>query len=171
MKHMHHIVLAVLLSAGAGIVTTQGYAAATDMATSADAAPSIQGVFRSVDDKTGFSRGLTEIKIENGEVKGWIIKTIPRPNYTPKSHCTGCPAPYTDKPVVGLQVISGMKAVDGNPYEFRGGHVLDPVSGKLYRCVLTLSRDGRKLKVRGYVGTPIMGRTQFWLREDHPERF
>ena len=80
MKHKHHIALAIWWSVGASSIITPVQAATVSL----DSAPSIQGIFRSVDDKTGFSRGLTEIKIENGEVKGWIIKTIPRPNYTPQ---------------------------------------------------------------------------------------
>lgn len=131
----------------------------------------VDGIYRSVDDKTGFSRGLTDVHMKNGELVGFIIKAIPRPGYTPKTHCTGCPAPYTNLPIEGLQVISGMKPVAGKPDEFTGGHVLDPVSGKLYKGVIKLSADRRKLKIRGYIGLPIMGRTQWWLREDHPERY
>ena len=43
----------------------------------------IDGVYRSVDDKTGFSRGLTEVVLRDGVLHGTIIKTIPRPNYAP----------------------------------------------------------------------------------------
>ncbi|MEY4516858.1 MAG: hypothetical protein RL180_1204 [Pseudomonadota bacterium] len=131
----------------------------------------VNGVYRSVDDKTGFSRGLTDVHMKNGELVGYIVKTIPRPGYTPKTHCTGCPAPYTNQPIVGLQVISGMKPVAGKAGEFSGGHLLDPVSGNLYKGTIKLSNDHRKLKLRGYIGLPIMGRTQWWMREEHPERY
>ncbi len=130
----------------------------------------IDGVYRSVDDKTGFSRGLTEVVLRDGVLHGTIIKTIPRPNYTPKKICTGCPAPFTDQPIEGLDVFVDMKPVAGKTDEYKG-KILDPVSGNLYSGHIKLSRDARKLKLRGYVGLPIMGRTQWWIREEHPERY
>mgnify|MGYP006192089521 CR=1 FL=1 len=39
----------------------------------------------------------------------------------------------------------------------------DPKNGKLYKCALSLeSKD--KLKVRGYIGFSLLGRTQYWHR-------
>jgi uncharacterized protein (DUF2147 family) len=157
-----------------GITTLS--ASANESATEAATAPSItnpdavNGIYRSVDDKTGFSRGLTEVTLRDGVLHGTIIKTIPRPNYTPKKICTGCPAPFTNQPIMGLDVFVNMKLVAGKNDEYKG-KILDPVSGNLYSGHIKLSRDARKLKLRGYVGLPIMGRTQWWVREEHPERY
>jgi len=44
------------------------------------------------------------------------------------------------------------------------GRILDPENGKEYRLRLTPIEGGRKLEVRGYIGAPILGRTQVWNR-------
>jgi uncharacterized protein (DUF2147 family) len=31
---------------------------------------------------------------------------------------------------------------------------------------MALIEDGKKLNVRGYIGVPMLGRTQTWLREE-----
>ena len=125
----------------------------------------IVGLWRSVDDKTGFSKGIVEIKKnERGIYTGKIIEVIPRPGYTPKTHCNKCPAPYTDQPVVGLQVLLNMRQDPKNYGEYEGGTILDPVSGKLYKSRIKLSADGKRLAMRGFVGVEVLGRTQYWIR-------
>jgi len=59
-----------------------------------------------------------------------------------------------------LTVIKGLKK-DGD--EYNSGKILDPKNGKIYKCFITLeSKD--KLKVRGYIGFALLGRTQYWYR-------
>ena len=41
------------------------------------------------------------------------------------------------------------------------GHILDPRDGKTYSILLSLDAQ-RRLKVRGYIGIPLLGRTQTW---------
>lgn len=41
----------------------------------------------------------------------------------------------------------------------------DPETGKIYKCSIALEDGGKKLKVRGFIGISIMGRTQYWLRD------
>jgi len=49
----------------------------------------------------------------------------------------------------------------GNKWE--NGEILDPKSGKIYSCKIEL--DGKdKLKVRGFMGVSILGRTQTWYK-------
>lgn len=126
----------------------------------------IEGTWRSIDDRTGFSKGLVEIKKEaDGTYSGTIIKVIPRPGYTPKETCQRCPAPYTDKPMIGLKVLTGLKDVPNKPGHYDGGKILDPLSGKIYSDKARLSSDGRRLTMRGYVGVSLLGRSQTWMRE------
>jgi uncharacterized protein (DUF2147 family) len=49
--------------------------------------------------------------------------------------------------------------------EYTGGRILDPDNGKLYRCRMVLTDDGSRLDIRGYIGVPMLGRSQIWLRE------
>lgn len=127
----------------------------------------LTGTWRTIDDKTGFSKGLVQItKDSGGAYHGTIIKLIPRPGYTPKETCQNCPAPYTNKPMVGLTVLTGLQQDPKNENNFINAKVLDPLSGNIYKGKAKLSTDGRRLTMRGYVGISALGRSQTWIRED-----
>jgi len=49
--------------------------------------------------------------------------------------------------------------------EFNGGTILDPENGKTYKCYLELLSKN-KLKVRGFLGFSVFGRTQYWIRKE-----
>ena len=51
----------------------------------------------------------------------------------------------------------------GSGKKSQGGSILDPASGSEYNCKIELVSDD-KLKVRGYIGMPLLGRTQYWYR-------
>lgn len=126
-------------------------------------AEDISGTWRYIDDKTGEAKGLVKIeKQSNGTYAGTALKSTPRPGYTPKEFCTNCPAPYTNKPIIGMQVISGLKTTDNINYT--DGKIIDPVSGKIYRLKGKVSSNGKKLFLRGYLGISAIGRNQTWLR-------
>lgn len=57
-----------------------------------------------------------------------------------------------------------LENIKKNRDKFDGGTILDPESGVIYKCYLKLL-DNNKLKVRGFVGFSIFGRTQYWLRK------
>ena len=50
--------------------------------------------------------------------------------------------------------------------EYRGGFILDPDNGKVYKAKLRLEVGGRKLLVRGFIGFSLLGRTQTWIRDE-----
>ncbi len=50
--------------------------------------------------------------------------------------------------------------------EYSGGDILDPDTGQIYRCRITVDSDGRRLTVRGYVGIALLGRSQVWFRQN-----
>ncbi len=64
-------------------------------------------------------------------------------------------------PVMGLVLLSGFK-FDGDD-EWNGGDIYDPESGKTYGSYLYL-KDNNTLKVRGYIGISLFGRTETWTR-------
>lgn len=43
------------------------------------------------------------------------------------------------------------------------GKIYDPTSGKVYSVTLSFKND-KTLKVRGYLGTPILGESMFWTK-------
>lgn len=63
--------------------------------------------------------------------------------------------------IIGLIILTGFK-FDGED-EWKDGDIYDPESGKTYSCYLTL-KDKNTLKVRGYIGVSLFGRTEIWTR-------
>lgn len=70
-------------------------------------------------------------------------------------------AALRDRPLVGLAILQAFVAEADEPGKWSGGTIYDPESGKTYKCTLTLQADGT-LDVRGYVGLPLLGRSQTW---------
>jgi uncharacterized protein (DUF2147 family) len=64
-------------------------------------------------------------------------------------------------PIIGLVILTGFK-FDGEE-EWKGGDIYDPESGKTYSSYIYL-KDKNTLKVRGYVGISLFGRTETWTR-------
>jgi len=64
--------------------------------------------------------------------------------------------------VIGMPLIWGFKATsDRNTFE--GGRIYNGENGKTYSANISLQPDG-KLRLRGYVGSPMLGETQLWTR-------
>ena len=145
---------------------TLAIAFATTVMGSTAFAEDISGTWKNIDDKTGSSKAILEIRQEsNGTYTAKIVKVTPRPGYTPKETCVNCPTPYTNKPILGMDIIKGLKHVDGtNNYE--KGRVIDPLSGKLYDAKMKLNATGNRLSLRAYIGVSALGRNQTWLRID-----
>lgn len=60
------------------------------------------------------------------------------------------------------QVIMSRLKYDGNG-KWSGGSIYDPKGGSNYRCKIELRADG-SLKVRGFIGFALLGKTQIWTR-------
>ena len=128
-------------------------------------AQDLSGIWQQIDDKTGSPKAIIEIrKSSNNTFTGKIIKITPRPGYTPREKCINCPAPYTDQPILGLEVFKNLKNEGENLYA--GGKILDPLSGKIYNLKGKQSTNGKRLLLRGYIGISAIGRTQTWIRQE-----
>jgi len=66
-------------------------------------------------------------------------------------------------PVLGLVILKGFRFVPGRKWPWIGGTVYDPENGKTYRGRMRVEKDGR-LRMRGYVGIPLFGRSTWWTR-------
>jgi uncharacterized protein (DUF2147 family) len=64
--------------------------------------------------------------------------------------------------VIGMPLIWGFKKT-ADPATFEDGHIYNGENGKVYSANISLQPDG-KLRLRGYVGSPMFGETQIWTR-------
>lgn len=118
------------------------------------------GQWTTIDDKTKSARSVVKISERNGQISGTILKVYKQAGDT--GICKKCPGNFKNKPIKGLTFMWGLKKTGDRTWS--GGQILDPKSGKIYRAKATLSKDGKTLKVRGYVGISLLGRTQTWRR-------
>ncbi|PID94844.1 MAG: hypothetical protein CSA89_00360 [Bacteroidales bacterium] len=115
----------------------------------------IEGIWKTIDDDTNKESSIVEIwKSADGKYYGKIVKLFNAPE---NLYCTKCTGKLKNKPLIGLQILQGLKK-QGD--EFTGGTITDPENGKPYKC--TIKREGNRLKVRGYIGISLIGRTQIW---------
>ena len=125
--------------------------------------PSPAGLWRTIDDSTGQTKGLVRIREVSGHLEGKIEKIFPKPGDDPAPRCDKCDGTRKNQPVLGMTILSGL-ANQGDDYE--GGEILDPENGKVYSAKLKLIDGGKKLEVRGFIGVSLFGRSQIWLREE-----
>jgi uncharacterized protein (DUF2147 family) len=120
------------------------------------------GRWKTIDDRTGKPKAIVVLCLSNGKLYGRVDTVLmPEPD-NPEHKCIHCSGDLKDKEILGLQILWEMKPT-GNTWS--GGFILDPDNGSTYRCVMTLQNGGKKLKVRGYIGFSLFGRTQYWYRE------
>ena len=121
-------------------------------------AQSVIGKWKTIDDETGEAKSIVEVYEKSGKIYGKVVDIL-RADHK-KDVCSKCEGAEKNKPILGMIIINGLKK-DGS--EYSGGTILDPTNGKKYKCYITLD-SADKLKLRGYVGISIMGRTQYWTR-------
>lgn len=130
----------------------------TVFALSGGMAQDVFGKWKTIDDETGEARSIVEIYQENGKVYGKVIDIL---NPEKKNAvCEECKGKNKNKPINGMVILNGLSK---DKDEYSGGTILDPTSGKEYKCYITLENSD-KLKVRGYVGFSLLGRSQYWHR-------
>ena len=122
-------------------------------------AQDVFGTWKTIEDLSGEAKSIVEIYEEDGKVYGKVVQILD-PTAPQNPLCVACTGDDKDKPIVGLKFIKGLKK-DGD--EYNDGKILDPENGKLYKCYITLE-EANKLKVRGYIGFSLLGRTQYWQR-------
>lgn len=121
-------------------------------------AQSVIGKWKTIDDETGDAKSIVEVFSKSGKIYAKVVEILEPANKN--RVCTNCSGVDKNQPILGLTIIKGLTK-DGS--EYNSGEILDPKNGKLYKCALSLeSKD--KLKIRGYIGFSLLGRTQYWYR-------
>lgn len=83
---------------------------------------------------------------EDDQEKGRTLLDVNNPN--PK---------LRHRRVTGINLLYGFKSESQSKFR---GYVYDPISGKEYRCLLTLQPDKKTAHIRGYILMPWIGRTE-----------
>ena len=120
---------------------------------------SIEGTWITTDDETGNQKSEVLIFKENGKLYGKITKLLLPEDQGKK--CINCKGQNKDQSIVGMLIINDLQLDD---YSWEDGTILDPKSGKVYDCNIGFE-DSNTLKVRGYIGFSLLGRTQIWKRK------
>lgn len=116
------------------------------------------GKWNTIDDKTGKVVSEVQLYDQGGKVYGKITGlTEPNDAQGKPKTCTKCEGADKNQPIVGLVIIKDL-AADGE--RFKGGTILDPEDGKVYKAEVWTESD--KLKVRGYLG--LFYKTQTWTK-------
>jgi uncharacterized protein (DUF2147 family) len=121
------------------------------------------GLWKNIDDVSGKPKALIRITENNGVLQGKIEQLFRAPGEDQNPKCEKCEDARKNQPIIGMVFMSGLKK-DGD--EYAGGEILDPDNGKVYRSKIHLTDGGKKLSVRGYIGVPMLGRSQVWLRQE-----
>ncbi len=119
---------------------------------------SIVGVWKTIDDEEHVAKSNVEITEKDGKYSGKVAELL-RPAHV-NDACTKCDDYRKDQPVKGMLIVENLYK---NGSEWVGGQILDPTKGKIYSCKMWLE-DNNTLKVRGFLGISLIGRTQTWYR-------
>lgn len=122
------------------------------------------GTWRTIDDETGKAKAVVQISESDGELSGKVIKVL-QSDQGPHPVCKACEGERHNQPVEGMTIVWGLER-DGD--EWKGGHILDPNNGKIYKAKMSLGENGETLNVRGYIGFSLLGRTQVWQHVETP---
>src|SRR5258708_40132814 len=128
------------------------------LACAAAAAPSPQGVWLTED-----GDGAVEIFDCGDLLCGRIVwqQSSLRPDGSADIDDRNPDPALRNRPVCGLQIIGSLRQAD--PATWSDGWVYDPDSGKTYHVKLTME-SADTLRLRGYIGIPLLGESQLWQR-------
>ena len=121
-------------------------------------AQDVTGKWKTIDDETGKPKSIIEIYKNGNKYYGKIVKLLTEENKD--GICRTCETDYKDKNIIGLVILKDL-VKDGDTYD--DGEIMDPKTAKTYSCYIEL-KEPNKLKVRGYIGFSLLGRTQYWYR-------
>jgi len=120
------------------------------------------GLWKTIDDETKQEKSLVRISDASGVLSGKIEKLLDPAKAS--AVCEKCSDERKGQPVSGMVILRNLREEREEPGTFKGGDVLDPNNGKVYNAQIKLIEGGKKLELRGYIGAPLFGRTQTWIR-------
>ena len=122
-------------------------------------AQSIFGTWINKNAETGLVNSKVEIYEKDGKAYIKIIEITKEKDRN--NLCTKCKGKNKNKPILGMIIADGLTK---NGDEWSDGTILDPKTGKVYKCYLKLV-EKNKIKIRGYIGISLIGKTKYWYRD------
>jgi uncharacterized protein (DUF2147 family) len=95
-----------------------------------------------------------EIYLRGGKYFGKFVWAA-----TPRKDSKNPTKALQNRDLLGLEFLTKFEYDDG---VYDGGEIYDPETGKTYSCKMSL--EGNTLKVRGYIGISLFGRTEYFER-------
>ena len=89
----------------------------------------------------------------------WLRK--PTAGGAPKRDEKNPDAALRDRPLCGLKIMTGFRP--GEAPSWYRGYIYNPNDGRTFNSTIHLDEDG-SLKVRGFVGVSLFGKTVEWVR-------
>lgn len=121
-------------------------------------AQNITGQWETYDDATNEKKAIVEFYKDDALFFAKIVKSfVGKEN----AICEECKGTKKNHAIHGLVIIENLRK---NKKDYVDGTILDPESGEVYSCQIKLL-DNNTLKVRGFVGLSLFGRTQYWRRK------
>ena len=120
------------------------------------------GVWKTIDDDGKTEKSLVRIAESGGQLVGRIETLFDAAKKD--AVCDKCSDERKDKRIVGMTILRNISKDTSDESLWAGGDILDPNNGKVYKVRLRPVDDGKRLEVRGYIGMPMLGRTQTWVR-------
>ncbi len=122
------------------------------------------GYWKTIDDVSGKPKSIIQIwQSADNTLSGKVIKIFPKVGEDQNKLCDACKGDKHNQRIVSMVILDGLK---NGGAKWDSGKILDPENGKTYSCNLKVADAGKKLEVHGFIGLPIIGRTQTWERVD-----
>lgn len=119
------------------------------------------GTWTTIDDTTHKPKSIVQITENGGKLEGKVLEVL-QSEQGPHPVCKECDGSRKDQPIEGMTILWDVEK-DGDVWD--GGKILDPKSGKIYKVKLSVTDNGQKLDVHGYIGFSLLGRSQVWERK------
>jgi uncharacterized protein (DUF2147 family) len=144
--------------------------ACTVMPAAAEDGDAILGLW-ATDPEGGGGEAHVEITREDGKYSGkivWLAEPLAPPDDSrqqpgqPKLDVNNPDNDLRDQPVIGLLIVKDF--VYSGDGLWHKGTIYDPDNGKTYKCKIRFGDTEDILKVRGFIGFSMLGRTTYWTR-------
>lgn len=128
-----------------------------------------EGYWKSIDDRTGEQLSIVEIrkKGNDGRYHGKIVYPLSKTHMA--LHLQTVPNVQRliqINPFWVWRFYLDLRKDPNKPDSYIDGRVLEPTSGRIYKGKAVVSGEGKRLRMRGYMGVSALGRTVVWIRTD-----